>query len=243
MTPRGSASALPEEQALIGPNAITQLRLALIDGLGSDAARRIFEKADAATAFDTPPTEMIDERLARRVFDTLFQTLPPDQAGDLARTAGTRTADYIIANRIPKLAVGVLRWAPPSVAGPMLIRAIAKHAWTFAGSGRFKTLPRRRSAPARVTIEGNPLSMPSAVWHRAVFERLFQVLVCRGATVKATQTQLRDGRVGPTTTAPRTSDRLDLHYGRRGVSRRCPRLNGAAAPLLCIHCVATPTPA
>ena len=61
-------------------------------------------------------------------------------------------------------------------------KAIAKHAWTFAGSGSFRVV-----TPWRFEIVDNPIvrgersDTPLCHWHAAVFERLYQVLVDRTA--------------------------------------------------------------
>ena len=55
----------------------------------------------------------------------------------IAEEAGARTADYIIANRIPAPVVRLLRLLPAFIAAPVLMAAIRKHAWTFAGAGVF----------------------------------------------------------------------------------------------------------
>jgi divinyl protochlorophyllide a 8-vinyl-reductase len=166
----------------IGPNAVTQLRAVLIDDLGSWEARDLFGAADLADLFDDPPTEMIDERAPVALFRALFARLDEREAIRLAETAGARVADYVIANRIPAKAVSLLTVLPPILGAPVLFQAIEKNAWTFAGSGRCDCDAKRRP---QIEIRDNPLSMPGAAWHRAVFERLFRRLVCAGATVRA----------------------------------------------------------
>jgi divinyl protochlorophyllide a 8-vinyl-reductase len=68
----------------------------------------------------------------------------------------------------------VIRALPAPVGARLLSIAIAKHAWTFAGSGRFAV---KRARPLTVTIAANPLGLrqgsPSCHWHAAVFERLY----------------------------------------------------------------------
>jgi len=66
----------------------------------------------------------------------------------------------------------------PGLAMRALSTAIARHAWTFAGSGRFRVL-----RPGVFEIADNPIirgersDVPLCHWHAAVFERLFRVLV------------------------------------------------------------------
>ena len=102
----------------------------------------------------------------------------PDRAPDLAADAGRRTADYILAYRIPGPAKRLLKVLPPALAATFLARAIARHAWTFAGSGRFA-----QDGPWTFRIADNPLirgersEVPICHWHAAVFERLYRSLV------------------------------------------------------------------
>ena len=55
--------------------------------------------------------------------------------------AGSRTGDYLLANRIPVWARAILKALPAAVSSRLLARAIAAHAWTFVGSGRFVCNP------------------------------------------------------------------------------------------------------
>jgi divinyl protochlorophyllide a 8-vinyl-reductase len=78
---------------------------------------------------------------------------------------------------------------PAGLAAPILSRAIATHAWTFAGSGCFKIEALR---PPVFLIHDNPVvrgeasDVPLCHWHAAVFERLFRRLVSRRTTVAET---------------------------------------------------------
>jgi divinyl protochlorophyllide a 8-vinyl-reductase len=106
------------------------------------------------------------------------------------RDAGRRTADYLLANRIPKPVQAVLKLLPPRMAAMILVSAIRRNAWTFAGSGVFGA---HSGAPTIFEIRGNPLCAgetspaPVCAWHAAVFERLFQKLVSRRARVTETE--------------------------------------------------------
>ncbi|MGB0498582.1 MAG: bacteriochlorophyll 4-vinyl reductase, partial [Rubricella sp.] len=115
---------------------------------------------------------MIDERLAQRAHAALPLLVPDADA--VAREAGRGTADYVMARRIPGLAKAVLRLLPGPVAAPILARAIARNAWTFAGSGRFDV---HKGPPLTLVIGSNPLAGADGChWHSAVFERMFRVL-------------------------------------------------------------------
>lgn len=167
-------------QGLIGPNAVVQLGHAVAGHLGPDAAMRLFRAAGLAELLVEPPRAMIDEALPARLFETLWQ-LHPDTAHAHAAEAGRRTADYVIAHRIPQLAQKVLRLSPRSLGARLLLQAIRKNAWTFAGSGRCAVTGR---PPFVITIEDNPLVMPECAWHAAVFKRLFDRLIQPGTSVE-----------------------------------------------------------
>ncbi len=111
----------------------------------------------------------------------------PDRAAQVQAAAGRAVADYILAHRIPKPAQAVIRALPRPWAARLLARAIARNAWTFAGSGRFRVLGHR---PLTVEIAANPLAEGpgpgTCHWHEAVFARLFAALVWPDATVTET---------------------------------------------------------
>jgi divinyl protochlorophyllide a 8-vinyl-reductase len=99
------------------------------------------------------------------------------------------TADYLLARRIPRAFQALLRMLPGGVAGRALLAAIARHAWTFTGSGRFRIT----GGPGLgFEIAGSPLaraaceSASACEYYAATFERLFRVLVSPGARVVET---------------------------------------------------------
>lgn len=174
--------------ARVGPNAVIQLGQALRARLGEEAAREVFDGAGLREMLERPPAGMVEQDTAARLFESLFARLPAAGAAEIAREAGTRTADYVMAHRIPRAARAVLKVLPAALAAPLLIGAIGRHAWTFAGSGTFTASPGPPPGMTRVIeIAGNPLAMPGCAWHLAVFERLFRVLVAPRAAVAHTR--------------------------------------------------------
>ena len=170
---------MPEDaqtsSALIGPNAILQMLPVLDQAMGADARARILAEAGI---FDLPDgSRMIPERDAVRLHQHLRRE-EPLRAPTLATHAGLATAEYILAHRIPRLAQILLRVLPTPLAAKLLSRAIAKHAWTFAGSGRFAVVD-----PWCFEIAGNPIVRGEVSaqclchWHAAVFTRLYRRLV------------------------------------------------------------------
>lgn len=114
---------------------------------------------------------------AARVHQAL-RRIEPEMAPNLSWAAGVGTGRYILQHRIPHAAQRVLRWLPASLSGALLGRAIARHAWTFVGSGGF-----RIAGPLTFEIADNPIvrgetsDHPICHWHCAVFQTLFADLV------------------------------------------------------------------
>jgi divinyl protochlorophyllide a 8-vinyl-reductase len=128
---------------------------------------------------DGPPSDkgMMPEVPAARLHHAVRTHLGTAAPWVLAE-AGRATGDYILAHRIPHVAQLLLRSLPAVLSAPLLKAAIAKHAWTFAGSGDFSTRPGLVFEIARnPVIAGESASAPICHWHAAVFERLFRTLV------------------------------------------------------------------
>lgn len=162
-------------EGLIGPNSILQL-LPVLDR-HFDPVRRT-QILDAAGIVDIPDGScMIPEEEAARLHRQL-RLEEPDVAPLLAAHAGFETANYILANRMPRFAQTLLKTLPKGPAARLLSRAIEKNSWTFAGSGHFET-----ETPWSFQIRNNPIvrgdvsAVPLCAWHTAVFERLYRVLV------------------------------------------------------------------
>lgn len=160
---------------VIGPNAVLQL-LPLLDRIGGPARRdQILAEAGI---FELPDgTCMIPETDAARLHHQL-RLAEPDIAPALAAHAGLQTANYILRHRIPAPAQWVLKTLPRGPAAHLLSRAIARHAWTFVGSGRLEVID-----PWTFEIHANPLIRGEVSdhclcdWHAGVFRRLYQSLV------------------------------------------------------------------
>jgi divinyl protochlorophyllide a 8-vinyl-reductase len=168
--------------ALIGPNAVLQAVAVMEERLGPAETATIL--ADAQITRLPSGEHMIPEIEALRLHRWLALH-DPLGAMVIAEEAGARTADYIIAHRIPRAAAWLLRHVPAPLAAPLLMAAIRKHAWTFVGAGDF--------APAgawRFTIDrsGADDSIPPPqslfVWYAAVFTRLYKVLVGQDCTCR-----------------------------------------------------------
>ena len=141
-----------EAKGRIGPNAILQFVPVLEAATGATETARLLAQA-GITALPDPSAGLIEEGPAARLHQLVRQALPGD-AARLAIAAGQATGDYILAHRIPKPAQAVLRHLPARLSVPILSKAIAKHAWTFCGSGEFRLAT---SWPARFEILDNPV--------------------------------------------------------------------------------------
>lgn len=163
--------------ARIGSNSVLQLIPLLDDILGEVERSRLMQ----ISGMKSPPKShgmMLEEPAA--ALHQAIRAQHPDLARVLTARAGVRTADYIIAHRIPKAALQVMRTLPPWLAGPLLANVIAKHAWSFAGSGKFKV---RSKQPVVFSLQDNPVvrgelsTEPICHWHSAAFQRLFSTIV------------------------------------------------------------------
>lgn len=182
---RLGSCALPSHAgALIGPNAVLQMAWAMEGTIGAAAAREVLEVA----GIDALPSgeAMISEAEALRLHQALAM-LHPQAAEGIADQAALGTADYIIANRIPRFVALALRWLPAPIAARLLMRAIERHAWTFVGAGAFTV-----TGPWRFSIDrsqaGDRTAPPDTLfrWYAAVFAQLYSRLVrassgCTGA--------------------------------------------------------------
>lgn len=174
--------------ARVGPNAIIQTGQALSALHGVGVARLIFEAAGLGQYIGVLPTTMIDEREPVALFAAIQATLPRAEADRVLAEAGRRTGHYILENRIPSIARQILPKLPPGLSSRLLVSAIAHHAWTFAGSGRFAGGVAGWKRPVvTLVIAANPLATPGCPWHGAVFERLFASLCGDVTSVRHTQ--------------------------------------------------------
>jgi divinyl protochlorophyllide a 8-vinyl-reductase len=121
---------------------------------------------------------MVDEFDVSALHLALHDVLGAAGAEAVATQAGRLTGDYLLSNRIPRMAQRVLRWLPPSLGAGLLARAIARHAWTFTGSGRF-AWQRHGRRSLHLVVDGSPVcrmlrtDAPACHYFSATFERVF----------------------------------------------------------------------
>lgn len=175
------------EGARIGPNAILQYLPVLDDALGRTGRDALMRRADVTVPSGDAMIPQDPAAALHRHVRTELGALAPG----LAARAGKRTGDYILQHRIPPVAQAVLRVLPPRPAARLLSQAIARHAWTFVGSGRLEV-----ENPFVFLLRDNPViageasAHPLCAWHAAVFETLYRRLVhpalrCRETTCAA----------------------------------------------------------
>lgn len=168
--------------ARIGPNAVIQIVAAARDQLDDTQANVLLREAGLDHYTAELPSKMIPEPEVASLHAALARTQSEQVALKIAADAGVRTADYLLANRIPATARFVLKCLPASLSARLLLAAISKHAWTFAGSGTFHFDSRK---PVSISICDSPLfadkhaARLADAYFRATFQRLFHVLVNR----------------------------------------------------------------
>lgn len=162
----------------VGPNAIIRMAEALDELEGRETCARIFAAAGLSPYLAALPTDMVDEHEVAALYRATWLGLTPDRAALVARDAGRRTGDYLLENRIPKLAQRVLTFLPRGIALRILLGAIGRHAWTFAGSGEFSY---ELGGEPSIRIQRSPLclnlrmSEPVCDYFAATFERIFRM--------------------------------------------------------------------
>ena len=174
----------------IGPNAVIRLAEAL-DALESKAVtKKLFIAANLETYVHALPQAMVPEDDVTVLHRHLRSDLGLGRAASVSWIAGQRTADYLLANRIPKPVQRLLKLLPARLSAFILLKAIGAHAWTFAGTSRFSW---HMGRPITLTFEDCPLcrhdraAQPCCSYYSATFERLFRELINADASVSETQ--------------------------------------------------------
>lgn len=156
---------------------------------GAARTAEVFTAARLRHYLGTPPESMVDEDEVIRLHNALRAALGDPASRRVAKAAGAATGDYLLAHRIPRLVQALLRRMPARLAARLLLSAIRRHAWTFAGSGVFSGCA---GTPAYLTIARNPLcrgvssAEPLCEYYGATFERLFRALAHPHAKVVET---------------------------------------------------------
>lgn len=164
----------------IGPNAIIQTATALAERAGATSRDLIFAEAGLGRHLTVMPRAMVDEADVAALYRVIAERLGIDAMKAVGWRAGELTGAYLLANRIPAFARAILPWLPRRLALTLLMSAISRHSWTFAGSGEFSC---RLGETARLTIAGGPFGrvfrqdMPVCDFYRATFETIMRRLI------------------------------------------------------------------
>ncbi len=119
----------------IGPNAILQTVAVIRARYGEEDAARVI--AGTPWRLDRLPTEMVPEEDVLSVVHATLRRFGAEEGHRVMDASGVGTARYLLANRIPRIAQVVMKLAPASIALRILLTAIQRNSWTFAGSARF----------------------------------------------------------------------------------------------------------
>jgi len=184
--PSAATDAAP---AWLAGSSITGIAEVLPMRVGSRASQTLFEAAGLLDAWRQRPQGKVADAELRRLHQVLRDALGLPAAREVARDAGVRAADHLLAAHVPRWRQALLRRLPAAWAARVLGVELRRLAWTFAGDGQVQVHPGR---PTVVTIRGNPLckgvraAEPACDFVCALLERLASVLVRVGCRVVET---------------------------------------------------------
>jgi len=122
---------------------------------------------------------MVPERLFVELVRVVRERLPTPRSDAVLRLAGSYTAAYVAAHRIPGAFRLLLRGLPRRPAIRLLLAAFRRHAWTFAGSGRFGVVG---AYPGTLVLQHCPTCRRggghgrAGAYYEAAFEGLLQIV-------------------------------------------------------------------
>lgn len=173
--------------ASIGPNAITRIAEALNDLEHGTTCDCVFRKAGLRHHLVRPPTAMVPDDDVAALHRALHEELGAVRADVISRRAGKLTAAYLLTHRIPPPVQTLLRWLPRGAALRILLRAIARHAWTFSGAGIFAY---SLGHPADLSLTDGPIARRltthdvACSYYAATFEGIFRSILGSDIQVK-----------------------------------------------------------
>lgn len=138
-------------EARIGPNAIIRVGEALVAMQGRGVAADVFDAAGLSQALRDPPQGMVPEAQVTRLHTALRGLLGVATARAVGADAGRRTAHYLLGYRVPRPLVLLLPRLPAWLSARVLLSAVSKHSWTFAGSAAFSA---RAARPVEIGLAG-----------------------------------------------------------------------------------------
>lgn len=145
--------------------------------VGSRASLALFEAAGLADAWHRSRREPLSDEQLRRLHRALRDQLGLPAATAVARDAGVRASEVLLAHHIGPRRQALLRRLPARLAERLLQRDLQRLSWAFAADARVQL------APGRLTVQGSPLcrgvrsDTPACDFVCALIERLYAVLV------------------------------------------------------------------
>ncbi len=167
-------------QPRIGSDAVLQTLDALGEVGGELLAHKVLEAAGLRYVLDQKLQEMVPQNLFLGLVRAIEDTLPRSQVDLVAVTSGRKTGSVLLEQYIPDMAQKLLHTLPPHVAGPLLLHALEKHSWTFAGSAKVHY---EAGPPLQLVIENNPMAVWGCLWQCALLEAVFRSLISADARV------------------------------------------------------------
>ncbi|NTV98041.1 MAG: bacteriochlorophyll 4-vinyl reductase [Chlorobiaceae bacterium] len=168
--------------AKIGPNSIIQTVAALEAAYGKREAEAILRRAGQGEWIGNLPSEMTDESKFHSLAVALLKEIGEQKTAAVLEDSGRRTAAYLLRVRIPGLFQKILMPLPPGLAFRMLLFAISKNAWTFAGSGEFSySADKKPVISVKVTYPSQPVV---GNFYLGTFETLLEELVNPKTAIK-----------------------------------------------------------
>lgn len=169
-------------EARIGPNAIIRVGEALVAMQGRGMAADVFAAASLTSFFEAPPQSMVPEQQVTRLHAAMRGLLGVGLARRVGAEAGRRTAHYLLGHRVPRPLVLMLPRLPAWLSARVLLHAVSKHSWTFAGSADFTA---RAAQPVEIGLAGCAIcrnaheSGPLCDYYGETLAGLFRALVSR----------------------------------------------------------------
>ncbi len=168
------------EVARIGPNSIIQTVAALREQYGAEMVAAWLRRTGRGHLLETMPDHMLAESEFGAMINDVREWLGMEAAMRALDRSGELTAAYVATNRVPAPIRLLLPRLPVGLALRLFLPAIAKHAWTFAGSGQFgySLRPQWQLTLANsVEARGVRSAEPVCSYYRAAFEGLLRRVV------------------------------------------------------------------
>ncbi len=115
------------------------------------------------------------------LFQILERVLPKALASRVVILSARKAAEDLLKEHIPGIAQKMLYTLPDHVSAPLLLDALKRIAWTFAGSGSVRVMA---GPPMYLVIDKNPAVIWGCLWQRALIETVFRNLISARARVE-----------------------------------------------------------